>query len=230
MKRFASYLSAALSVLLLIVSVAPASAATPTVAPPTTGSSAGLGITPRKNYVINPGQTVTDKLIIRNLDSTADLNLSLRMIDFTYMNQSGTPKLNLDANAERNVALNASGVTLAFVSVPGKVSENMTLQKFGAYNSTDAGASGSYVFIAFNDQPNMIAYTLKNAGNVFESPAGNVIVKDIFGHQVANVSTNSNQSLALIGQSRIFASCIKTVYIPQSLMYSTVRTATRRTR
>jgi hypothetical protein len=265
MKRFASYLSAALSVLLLIVSVAPASAATPTVAPPTTGSSAGLGITPRKNYVINPGQTVTDKLIIRNLDSTADLNLSLRMIDFTYMNQSGTPKLNLDANAERtpwslrpfaklpdsvaipkgetkvvnytitipknqgagsyysailyqarganggNVALNASGVTLAFVSVPGKVSENMTLQKFGAYNSTDAGASGSYVFIAFNDQPNMIAYTLKNAGNVFESPAGNVIVKDIFGHQVANVSTNSNQSLALIGQSRIFASCIKTV-------------------
>src|SRR5580765_2154582 len=89
-----------------------------------------------------------------------------------------------------NVALNASGVTLAFVSVPGQVKENMTLQKFGAYNSNDNGATGGFVFIALNDAPKMIAYTLKNEGNVFESPAGNVIIKDIFGHQVANLTTN----------------------------------------
>jgi hypothetical protein len=110
-----------------------------------------------------------------------------------------------------NVALNASGVTLAFVSVPGTVKENMTLQKFGAYNSNDNGVTGGYVFIDVREQPKMIAYALKNEGNVFESPAGNVVIKDMFGHQVANVQTNPASSLALLGQTRLFASCIKTV-------------------
>lgn len=265
MKRFSSYLSAALSVLLLVVSMVPASAATlPGATQSTAGGSSGLSITPRKNYIINPGQTITDKLTMGNLDNSSDLNLSLRMIDFTYSNQSGTPKLNLAANAQPtpwslrsfttlpksvvvpkggsktitysitipknqgagsyysailyqagspnggNVALNASGVTLAFVSVPGKVNENMTLQKLGAYNSDDNGTTGSFVFVDMNEQPKMVAFTLKNEGNVFESPAGSIIVKNIFGHQVANISTNTNQSLALLGQTRLFTSCIKT--------------------
>ncbi len=258
MKRLLSYLSAALMVLFVSISAMPASAAT-------SGGSASLSISPRKNYLINPGQTVTDKLTISNLDNEANLYLSLRMIDFTFTNQSGTPKLNLAQNAPRtpwslvpfttlpkdvtipaggtktinysiampksqgagsyysaiiyqagganggNVALNASGVTLVFVSVPGAVNENMTLQKFGAYNSEDSGTNGSFVFIDTNEQPKMLAYVLKNQGNVFESPAGNVIVKDMFGHQVAEVITNSTQSLALLGQTRLFASCIKTV-------------------
>ena len=258
MKRFFSFLGAALSVLLITVSALP----TPTSA---LANSSGLSIQPRKNYLISPGQTITDKLTIGDLDNTADLNLSLRPIDFTYTDQSGTPKLNLAQNAPTtpwslkpfiklpqsvlvphsgsktvnfsitipknqgagsyysaifyqasganggNVALNASGVTLVFVSVPGQVNENMTLQKFGAYNSNDNGTTGSYVFIDMNEQPKMVAFTLKNEGNVFESPAGNVIIKDMFGHQVAQVITNSNQSLALLGQTRLFTSCIKTV-------------------
>jgi hypothetical protein len=260
MKRFSSYLSAALAVFLMAVSVVPASAASSSSA-----GSSGLSIQPRKNYIINPGQTVTDKLTIGNLDSATGLTLSLRMIDFTYSNQSGTPKLDLAANAPQtpwslkpfttlpksvdipaggtktinytikipknqgagsyysailyqaggasggNVALNASGVTLAFVSVPGQVKENMTLQKLGAYNSDNNGTTGSFVFIDMNEQPKMIAYTLKNEGNVFESPSGSIILKDMFGHQVADIDTNSNLSLALLGQTRLFASCIKTV-------------------
>jgi len=244
----------------MAVSVVPASAATS----PTSGSS-GLSIQPRKNYVINPGQSVTDKLIIGNLDPNAGLNLKLRMVDFTYTDLSGTPKLNIAANAPQlpwsikpfttlpssvdigpgerktisytikipknlgagsyysailyqangasggNVALNASGVTLAFVSVPGQVKENMTLQKFGAYNSDNNGTTGSFVFIDMNEQPKMIAYTLKNEGNVFESPAGTIELKDMFGHKVADIQTNASQSLALLGQTRLFASCIKTV-------------------
>lgn len=265
MKRFSSYLGAALAVVFMAVNVLPASAAIqPAPVTGTTGSS-GLSIQPRKNYLINPGQTITDKLTIGNLDQHADLHLSLRMIDFTYSDQSGTPKLNLAANAPQtpwslkpfttlpqnitiphgssktvsfsitipknqgagsyysaifyqasganggNVALNASGVTLTFVTVPGTVNENMSLQKFGAYNSSDNGVTGSYVFIDINQQPQMIAYTLKNKGNVFESPAGNVTIKDMFGHQVTTVMINPNQSLALIGQDRLFTACIKTV-------------------
>jgi hypothetical protein len=255
MKRFSSYLGAALALLLMVVSVAPVSAL----------GSSSISIQPKKTYLIKPGQTVTDKLTIGNLDHANDLFLSLKPIDFTYTDQSGTPKLSIAQNAPQtpwslkpfiklpnsvtipkggsktveftisipknqgagsyysaimyqagganggNVALNASGVTLAFVSVPGKVNENMTLQKFGAYNSDDNGATGSYVFIDMNQQPKMIAYTLKNEGNVFEAPAGNVIIKDMFGHQVANITTNSTRSLALLGQTRLFTSCIKTV-------------------
>jgi hypothetical protein len=265
MKRFYRYLSAALGVLFIAVSVLPTYAATSTSQAAGSGSSAGLSIDPRKNYTINPGQTVTDKLHIGNLDNAAPLVLSLRMIDFTYTNQSGTPKLNLDPNASDtpwslkpytnlpksvtipakgtttveytitmpknlgagsyysailyqagggnggNVALNASGVTLAFVSVPGTVKENLTLQKLGAYNSNDNGVTGSFVFIAMAEQPKMIAFTLKNQGNVFESPAGSITVKDMFGHKVANIATNTTQSLALLGQTRLFSSCIKTV-------------------
>jgi len=259
MKRFLSYLSASLTVLVLAVSVF--GAGVPAYA--TTSSS--LSIQPRKNYIIKPGETIHDKLTIGNLDATATLSLNLRMVDFTYTNQSGTPKLFLAQNAPQtawslkpfttlpkvvdvpaggtktvsysitipknqgagsyysaimyqagggsggNVALNASGVTLAFVSVPGTVKEEMTLQKFGAYNSEDNGNTGSFVFIATNGAPKMIAYTLKNEGNVFESPAGSIILKDMFGHQVANLTTNSTQALSLIGQSRLYATCIKTV-------------------
>jgi hypothetical protein len=258
MKRFSSYLSAVLAVLIIAVSVLPAAAAT-------SANSAGLSITPRKNYIIEPGKTVTDKLTIGNLDKNSDLSLSLRMIDFTYMNQSGTPKLNLAQNTDPtpwslrsfttlpktvevpaggtktveytisipknlgagsyysailyqagganggNVALNASGVTLAFVSVPGQVKEKMTLQKFGAFNSNDNGVTGGFVFIDVREQPKVVAFTVKNEGNVFESPAGSIIVKDMFGHKVADIVTNQNSSLALLGQTRLYTSCIKTV-------------------
>jgi Bacterial protein of unknown function (DUF916). len=258
MKRFSSYVAVALAVLVLAISAVPTSASA------ATGASSGLSITPKKNYIIKPGQTVTDKLTIGNLDKNNSLTVSLRMIDFTYTNQSGTPKLSVGdkvpqmpwslipfttlpktvdipaggnktveytikipknqgagsyysaiqyragATSGGNVALNASSVTLAFVSVPGTVNEKMTLQKFGAYVSENNGVTGGYVFIATQGTPKMIAYALKNEGNVFESPAGNIIVKDTFGREVAEMTTNTTQSLALLGQTRLYATCIKT--------------------
>jgi len=273
MKRFSSYLGAALVILALAVGAMPAS----TYA---AAASSGLSITPRKNYIIKPGDSVTDKLTIGNLDTQNDLAITLKMIDFTYTNQSGTPKLSIAANAPQtpwslkpfttlpktltvaaggsktveysikipknqgagsyysaimyqagganggNVALNASGVTLAFVSVPGTVKENMTLQKFGAYTSDDNGVTGGFTFIATDGTPKMLAYALKNQGNVFESPAGNILVKDIFGHKVANVATNANSSLALLGQTRLFTSCFKTVQESVKLLGGTSKDTT----
>jgi len=255
MKRFLGYIGAALSVLLVIVSSTPTFAA---------DASSALSINPRKNYTIKPGQTITDKLHISNLDHASILNLNLRMIDFTFMNESGSPKFNLAQDASPtpwslrsftklpktveipaggsktidysitipknlgagsyysaiiyqaagtnggNVALNASGVTLVFVNIPGKAKESMSLQKLGAYNSDDNGTTGSYVYIDTNEQPKMIAFALKNEGNVFESPAGQITLKDIFGHMVSNITVNTKQQLALIGQTRLFTSCIKT--------------------
>jgi hypothetical protein len=109
-----------------------------------------------------------------------------------------------------NVALGASGVTLVFASVPGTVSESMQLQKFGAYASNNNGVTGSYVYVATNHAPQMLAYTLKNTGNVIEAPAGSITLKNMFGKTINSINkTNVIQSLALIGQTRLFTTCIE---------------------
>lgn len=256
MKRVFRYIGAILGILAIVFSASPAYAAT---------TSSGLSITPRKDYVVDPGKSVTDKLTIGNLDTKLDLNISLKVIDFTFNDQSGTPKLMLAANAPQtswslkpfislpasilipagatrtvdftvtvpanqgagsyysaieyaatgvnggNVSLSASGVTLAFLSVPGIVNENMVLQKFGAYQPDTAAVGGGFLYIATkNGTPSEIAYTLKNDGNVAEDPAGSIVIKNIFGHITQSINNaNPNSSLALIGQTRRFEACIK---------------------
>lgn len=255
MKHLKSIILAALAVVVAGAYALPA----PSVA---AQSSASLSIAPKKNYVIEPGKSVDDKLTIRNLDNTSDLELTLRVVDFTFTGDGGTPKLFLDENAEQttwslrpflkvpktvtvpksgsktvdisvaipkvqgagsyysaiiystgapdggNVGLAASGVTLAFVNVPGKVHEDLKLEKFGAYRPAVSGKQAGYVFFA-TDEPQHIGYTLKNNGNVAEAPVGSITLTDLFGRETVINEVNPNGSLALIGQSRTYTACIK---------------------
>lgn len=227
-------------------------------------SSAALSITPKKNYTIEPGKSVKDKLIVRNLDAQIPLHLSLRVVDFTFNDDSGTPKLMLAQDAPQttwslkpfmnvpntvtippnstksldmniaipaghgagsyysaivysagagdgdtgNVGLNASGVSLVFVQIPGKVNEDLKPEKFGAYTYGKDGGKPGYMFIA-TDMPKMMAYTLKNNGNVTEAPVGTIKLKSMFGKEYTINDVNPNKSLALIGQTRTYTSCIK---------------------
>lgn len=227
-------------------------------------SSASLSIVPRKNYTIEAGKSITDTLTIRNIDSTQPLNLSLRVVDFTFMDDGGAPKLMLAEDAPQttwsmrsflnvpesvvippsssktldisvnipsnqgagsfysaivyssgapeggNVGLSASGVTLVFTSVPGEVNEKLTLENFGAYSRANGERSGSYISFT-NDKPNTMAYTLKNEGNVTESPVGSITLSHMFGlgGDIVISDVNPNGSLALIGQTRTFNACIK---------------------
>lgn len=255
MKRFKSIVVAGLSVFIFAA----------TVLSPLTASaqsSAALSIVPKKNYVIESGDSINDSLTIRNLDNSKDLQLTLRIVDFTYSDDGGTPKLMLAEDAPQttwslkpflkvptsvtvppggskvvdlsvsipstqgagsyysailyssgapdggNVGLSASGVTLAFVSVPGEVNENLTLRKFGAYHAPSSNDKGGYSFISAKE-PWSIAYTLKNEGNVTESPVGSITLRNIFGQERVIDNINPNSSLALIGQERTFVSCIK---------------------
>lgn len=256
MKRLKSMLMVACAVVVaaayVVVPALPAAAA----------SSASLSIAPKKNYVIEPGKSVNDKLTIRNLDATDDLELTLRVVDFTYTDDGGTPKLFLAEDAPQttwslkpfltvpktvtiprgstktldmkvaipaghgagsyysaiiystgapdggNVGLAASGVTLVFTNIPGKVNEDLKLQKFGAYREATTGKPADYVFIT-GDEPQHVAYTLKNNGNVTEAPAGSITLKNMFGREYVINNVNPNGSLALIGQTRTYAACIK---------------------
>lgn len=255
MKRFQSI------VLAVIAAVFAVAYALPTL-PAHAQSSAALSITPKKNYVIEPGKSAKDKLTIRNLDNSKDLDLTLRVVDFSYTDDGGTPKLMLAEDAPQTtwslkpflkvpktvkipakqsktidmsvavpaghgagsyysaivysssspdgglVGLNASGVTLAFVEIPGEVKQDLTLEKFGAYSQAVGDKKASYVSLTMNEPKNM-AFTLKNSGNVTEKPDGSITLKGMFGQEYTVGDINPNESLALIGQSRTYVSCIK---------------------
>lgn len=220
--------------------------------------SAALSIVPKKTYTVDPGKSVNDTLTIRNLDRKEALNLTLRVIDFTYTDDGGTPKLMTAEDAPQttwslkpfltvprnvtiepgssqtldmsiaipeghgagsyysaivystspadggNVGLSASGVTLVFTTIPGQVNENLVLDKLGAYDHMIK----EYRY-AMTKKPEKIAYTLKNEGNVTESPVGSITLRHMFGKETVIQNINPNESLALIGQTRTFESCIK---------------------
>lgn len=273
MKRFKSTVVAVLAV---VIAVAYALPAVPAAAQ---SSSSALSIAPKKNYVVEPGKSVKDTLKINNLDQNADLTLTLRVIDFTFTDNTGSPKLFLAQDAPQttwslkpfltipktvtipkggskvldmsiavpaghgagsyysaiiystgapgggNVGLAASGVTLVFTEIPGKVNEDLKLQKLGAYKDAMPDRPAHYVSFA-TEEPKNIAYTLKNNGNVTEAPAGNITVSGWFGRSYSIDNVNPNESLALIGQSRTFVSCLKLKAQDVSLSGSTSRSTT----
>ena len=255
MKRFKSTILAAFAVVIAGVYALPAASVA-------AQSSAALSITPKKNYTIEPGKSVKDKLTIRNLDNSKTLDLTLRVVDFSYTDDGGTPKLMLAEDAPQttwslksfitvpksvkippnqsktvdmsvaipaghgagsyysavvyssgapdggNVGLNASGVSLVFAQIPGKVKEDLKVEKFGAYRPASGERKADYLSLSV-DEPQEIAYTLKNNGNVTESPVGSITVKGLLGGAKTISDVNPNGSLALIGQSRTFTSCIQ---------------------
>ena len=260
MKRFKSIALAAFAVIVAVGVIAPTFGAS--VASAQSNGSAALSIVPKKNYVIEPGKSVDDTLVIRNLDTTQELNLNMRVIDFTFTGNGGTPKLFLDTNAAQttwslkpflsvpktvkvspgqsktvnmsvkipanqgagsyysaiiystgadeggNVGLSASGVTLVFTTVPGKVNEDLKLKKLGAYDANKQGDLSGYKYL-WDKQPENIAYTLQNNGNVTEAPVGNIKLKGWFGKEYNIDDVNPSGSLALIGQTRTYTACIK---------------------
>ncbi len=255
MKRLNSIVVSAFAVVVLCAYILPA-------LPAAAVSSASLSIMPKKNYTIEPGKSIKDKLVVRNLDSNETLELTLRVVDFTFNDDGGTPKLMLAEDApqttwslkpfltvpktvsippkqsksldmsvdipaghgagsyysaivyssgasdEGNVGLSASGVTLLFTSIPGKVNEELKLENFGAYKEATKSKKADYVFIT-SEKPKQMAFTLKNNGNVTESPVGSITLKNMFGKEQTIDNVNPNSSLALIGQARTFTSCIK---------------------
>jgi hypothetical protein len=231
-------------------------------------ASNGLGITPRKDYTIKAGGSVSDTLFLNNLSTTQALNVSIRVIDFKAANESGTPSLLLVANApqtpwslkpfislpstvtvpagkatyvpftiaipakqgagsyysaieytaqnaqnQQKVNVAASSATLMFVTVPGTAHELMTLQQFGTFapnlNDTTGTSPGIFRNWFIGAQPQDIGYRLQNDGNVAEDPQGSITIKNMFGQTVEAIEkANPSGSLALIGQTRLFDTCI----------------------
>ena len=172
MKRFNSIALATFAVLASIGFLVPPQTAS--------AASAALSITPKKNYTIEPGKSVDDKLVIRNIDAGQTLQLSLRVVDFTYSDDGGTPKLMLDEGATQT-----TWSLKPFLSVPktveipplGTKSLDMNVkiparQGAGSYYSAivyssgapdggNVGLSASGVTLVFTSIPGQVKEDLK---------------------------------------------------------------------
>lgn len=62
-------------------------------------SSNGLGVSPRKDFTVQAGKTITDTLYISNLSLNQDLQVAIRLVDFGAANETGTPALQLADDA-----------------------------------------------------------------------------------------------------------------------------------
>ncbi|MDQ3065361.1 MAG: hypothetical protein M3Q36_03780 [bacterium] len=225
--------------------------------------SNALAISPRKDYTLEAGKSVTDTLTLTNRDTQLPLQIALDVIDFTFENETGTPQLLTESNESTNWSLkdfvtlpeqvtvdpgqtiripikveapngigagsyysaiqysavnsadedrlniSASGVTLMFVKVPGLASEQLSFLQFGTFVPDEAGTGGSFAGIFFGERPKVMAYRLKNDGNIAEQPNASIVVKNSGGEVIYTIEdANPKDQIALRGQTRRFDACI----------------------
>lgn len=100
----------------------------------------------------------------------------------------------------QGVALSASLGSLIFIKVNGQAKEQLTITKFSASTT----ATNSKPSSIFESTPIQFSEQIKNGGNIFEQPAGQVSIKDMFGKLIANVNVNLPPRDILPGTSRTF--------------------------
>lgn len=108
-----------------------------------------------------------------------------------------------------NLNLSGSAITLIFVRVPGKTTDNLQLTNFGTYVLADGADSGVYQSFFGATKPQYLSYALKNTGNVAEQPTGSILIKNQFGKQVeVYQNANPNNYLVLLDQTRRIDFCL----------------------
>jgi hypothetical protein len=118
MKKITRVLSLMMALVTLVVLSSGAQAA-----------SNGLGISPRKDYSIQPGKEISDTLYISNLSMNQDLQVEIRVIDFGAQNESGAPALAVQENAPQTPWSLKPFVNMPkSVSVPAGKSTNVPIK------------------------------------------------------------------------------------------------------
>ncbi len=95
------------------------------------------------------------------------------------------------------VSLSASLGALVFIRVNGAANEALAFDAFYASKTNKDNAAW-----LFEEQPITFNQRIKNTGNVYEQPTGQIAVKDMFGNLVANVNVNLERRSILPGTTR----------------------------
>ncbi len=150
MKQALQKLLAPASVALLLAGIAaPASLAATTPAP-AAGSGQALEIAPPLTYLkVNPGQTVTSKILIRDVAKT-DLIITGQANDFVAEGETGTPKVILDNNTPDPYSMKDWVAPIASLTLKPQQIQTMTITLNVPAN---ASPGGHYGVIRFTGTP-----------------------------------------------------------------------------
>lgn len=110
------------------------------------------------------------------------------------------------------VSLSASLGTLILLRVNGDAKESVKVQQFAAIKNGSEGW-------LFESSPVTFLTRLKNAGSLHEQPTGQVVVKDMFGNNVANVNVNLNRNNVLPSSIRRFESKLDETVIGNRVLF-----------
>lgn len=157
-----------------------------------------------QQVTINPGETVRIPIVIE-VPADTGAGSYYSAIEYSATGGSGDGRVNISA----------SSVSLVFVKVPGQAKQQLTFLQFGTFNPN--GTGGSFKGIFFSEKPKVMAYRLRNDGNIAEQPNASIIVKNFSGDEVYRIAdANPKDQLALRGQTRRFDACISPEDITQT--------------
>jgi len=113
---------------------------------------------------------------------------------------------------DTGVSLSASLGALIFIRVNGDAEENMELVDFYAEKENIRGWM-------FESHPIKFVERIKNTGNVYEQPVGSVLIKDMFGKEVASLNVNLDQRNVLPGSTRKFTTDLDKAAIGDRILF-----------
>jgi hypothetical protein len=158
---------------------------------PVSAASNSIGINPRKDFTINSGDKVQDKLTVKDLDAKVPLDLSIRILDFKAAGQNGEPSLLLKQTDPTRWSLKpyltiqstASVAAGNFKDIPFTISIPKTLGAGSYYSAVqfstgstggtgNVGLSSSAVSLIFVTVPGKASHslTMKQFGAFVPTP------------------------------------------------------------
>jgi hypothetical protein len=113
---------------------------------------------------------------------------------------------------DTGVSLSASLGALVLLKVNGAVKEELSLAKFFATHNDQPGPLFEGAPIKFNTH-------VKNNGNMFEAPTGNITIKNMFGKTIAAVNLNLEKRYVLPDSTREFSGMLDKSVIGDKMLF-----------
>jgi hypothetical protein len=159
-------------------------------------------VSPISQILLKPGEVKQVPVTI-NVPKDASPGAHYGVIRFT-----GTPP-DLE---DTGVSLSASLGALVLLKVNGAVKEELSLAKFFATHNDQPGPLFEGAPIKFNTH-------VKNNGNMFEAPTGNITIKNMFGKTIAAVNINLEKRYVLPDSTREFSGMLDKSVIGDKMLF-----------
>jgi len=117
---------------------------------------------------------------------------------------------------DTGVSLSASLGSLVFIRVNGDAKEKLAIE---GYSVDKNGKTGSI----FESAPINFAVRLKNTGNIYEQPVGQISITDMFNKKVADVNVNLEQRYVLPASTRKFEQPLDSATIGNKILFGRYR-------